>query len=247
MNRVSRLSASPNTRRSLSALSSTSTATAASLSDRISASLARAASYPNRSAAPKGSASPPRRASSFPARASSRNANSAAVSLCSLRITAAYDASHTADSSTEGRDDDWPFASLSSLCVRRAVGASAAAAPRSRLASAASSPLVIVRSGAHRRRNNLGSSGADPSFGPGSEHGSTGPLGAYTTSASSSCTLARRYARRSLSAVTAAFINISRCPTSLRTSLGAVSLSCLLTTTPSKDLSRGSLAMTCAR
>ena len=133
------------------------------------------------------------------------------MSLCSVRTTAAYDASHTADSSTDPPAlDDARFPDDSSLSVRRAVGASAATAPRSRLASVASSPLVIVRSGAHRRRKSLGSSGADPSFGPGSEHGSTGPLGAYTTRASSSCTLARRYARRSLSAVTAAFINISR-------------------------------------
>ena len=146
--------------------------------------------------------------------------------LCSVRTTAAYDAPHRdRPPIPRARRARFPTTRLRSP-GRRSLGDGAA-----QLASVASSPLVIVRSGAHRRRKSLVQRRG--LFGPGAS--TAGPLGAYTTRASSSCTLARR-ARVAISAVTAAFINISRTDV-LRTSLGAWH-SCALTTTPSKDLSR---------
>ena len=214
---------------------------AASLSCRISASRAAAASNPHLSAAPNGSPRSAARASSAAASRSSRYANNAAASPCSLLIAAAYAPSHTAVSSGV------VAAPSRRRIARRTSGASFAAAARSSRANPDTSPRVIRRSGAHRRRNRRASSGAATSSLPGKEDGATGPHDANTTARSSSWTRESWYARRSFAAATAADMSISREPTSRRTRPGARLASDSETATPSSERRLGRRASTCAR
>ena len=212
---------------------------AASLSARISASRAAAASKPQRSAAAKGS-SDAAAASDAAASLSSRYAASAAESLCSLCARAAYALSH-----------NWSSARGSpprARTARRISGASAATRARSLRAHSATSARDMARSGAHSRVHVRTSTPPAVSWRAGRLAGATGPLAANTTCLSSSCTRLSRYARRSLSVVAAARIRFSRCATSRRTADAARRRAASSTGWPSSERSVSEhRAMTCSR